>query len=126
VFAAETNVDALAVAIGSAHGDYAGTPDLDLPRLKKIQEATGSLPLVLHGSSGIPLDFFRPLIESGIAKINMNTDLKRTFLNAVDEALKQNSSRNELQIALAPARQTTKKLTRERIRIFKGLELPSQ
>lgn len=69
-----TGVDALAVAIGSAHGVYKKKPKLNVERLKEIAGAV-SVPLVLHGGSGLSDDDFKNTIREGIAKVNIFTDL---------------------------------------------------
>lgn len=69
-----TGVDALAVAIGSAHGVYKKKPKLNIERLKEIAGAV-SVPLVLHGGSGLSDDDFKNTIRNGIAKVNIFTDL---------------------------------------------------
>lgn len=69
-----TGVDALAVAIGSAHGVYKKKPMLNVERLKEIRSAVDA-PLVLHGGSGLSDDDFRNTIREGIAKVNIFTDL---------------------------------------------------
>ncbi|MBE6572564.1 MAG: class II fructose-bisphosphate aldolase [Ruminococcaceae bacterium] len=69
-----TGVDALAIAIGTAHGVYKSKPKLDIERLKAIRAKTDT-PLVLHGGSGLSDDDFRNAISGGIAKINIFTDL---------------------------------------------------
>lgn len=73
-FIAATGVDALAVAIGTAHGAYKTKPQLDLVRLRAIR-ARVDTPLVLHGGSGLSDDDFRSTIRDGIAKVNIFTDL---------------------------------------------------
>ena len=73
-FVAETGVDFLAVAVGTAHGLYAGDPELDFDLLREIR-ACVDLPLVLHGGSGVTEEQFRTAIANGIAKINVATDL---------------------------------------------------
>lgn len=73
-FVNETGVDALAVAIGTAHGAYKSKPRLDLARLRNIRAALDT-PLVLHGGSGLSDDDFRNSIRNGIAKINIFTEL---------------------------------------------------
>lgn len=80
-FVARTGVDALAVAIGTAHGVYRTRPKLDLERLAAIKKRVG-IPLVLHGGSGLSDDDFRQAIARGIAKINIFTDMS---LAAVDQ-----------------------------------------
>ena len=73
-YLADTGVDALAIAIGTAHGAYKAKPCLDLERLAQIRAATDT-PLVLHGGSGLSDDDFRNTVARGIAKVNIFTDL---------------------------------------------------
>ena len=73
-YLAATGVDALAIAIGTAHGAYKSKPKLDLNRLAEIHAAV-SIPLVLHGGSGLSDDDFRNTIANGISKVNIFTDL---------------------------------------------------
>jgi fructose-bisphosphate aldolase, class II len=73
-FAAETGVDYLAVAIGTAHGVYAGDPHLDLDLLAEIRRRV-SIPLVMHGGSGLSEEQFRGAIRCGISKVNVATEL---------------------------------------------------
>jgi fructose-bisphosphate aldolase class II len=73
-FAAETGVDFLAVAIGTAHGLYEGDPNIDLDLLREIRGRI-DIPLVLHGGSGLSERQFRATIDEGISKINIFTNL---------------------------------------------------
>lgn len=73
-YLADTGVDALAVAIGTAHGAYKTAPKLSFERLREIRNAV-DVPLVLHGGSGLTDDDFRRAIADGIAKVNIFTDL---------------------------------------------------
>ena len=82
----ETGVDALAVAIGSAHGFYREAPHLDMERLKAIRAATDAV-LVLHGSSGIPHPMVREAIAAGISKVNLATEIKDTFMRSLKGVL---------------------------------------
>ncbi len=84
-YLAATGVDALAIAIGTAHGAYKTKPKLDLERLAEISSAVGT-PLVLHGGSGLSDDDFRNAIAGGIAKVNIFTDLCIAGDNAVKAA----------------------------------------
>jgi len=77
-----TGVDSLAVAIGTAHGIYSGTPRLDITRLEEIRRRV-SVPLVLHGASGLPAETMRECIKGGICKINFGTDLRIAYTNAL-------------------------------------------
>lgn len=83
-FLGDTGVDALAVAIGTAHGVYKSKPRLNLGRLAEIRAAV-DVPLVLHGGSGLSDDDFRSSVAGGISKINIFTDL----LLSGEAALKQ-------------------------------------
>ena len=81
-FLADTGVDALAIAIGTAHGPYKSKPKLSIERLKEIAGAT-DVPLVLHGGSGLSDEDFRSTIANGIAKMNIFTDLCLAGTNSV-------------------------------------------
>lgn len=80
----ETNVDALAIAIGTAHGVYKTKPMLNIERLKQIRAAIDT-PLVLHGGSGLSNEDFKNTVKEGIAKVNIFTDL----CLAGDKAMKE-------------------------------------
>jgi len=86
-FVAYTGVGSLAVAIGTAHGIYNGTPRLDIPRLKEIRRLV-SVPLVLHGASGLSSEAMQECIRAGICKINFATDLRIAYTNAIRAYLK--------------------------------------
>ena len=92
-----TGVDALAIAIGTAHGAYKAKPRLDIERLKEIRAAVDT-PLVLHGGSGLSDDDFRNTIREGIAKVNIFTDLclagEAAMRRAVNENLNYLEARN--------------------------------
>lgn len=88
-FIKATGVDALAIAIGSAHGVYKTKPRLNLERLKEIR-AKVDAPLVLHGGSGLSDDDFRNTIREGIAKVNIFTDLLLAGEAAMKEGLERN------------------------------------
>jgi tagatose 1,6-diphosphate aldolase GatY/KbaY len=90
-FVKATGVDSLAVAIGTAHGVYVGTPVLDVARLAEIRkalEAAGvSIPLVLHGASGLTDESVRECIAEGICKVNFATELRQAYTAGVREVL---------------------------------------
>ncbi|MGG1678181.1 class II fructose-bisphosphate aldolase [Neobacillus sp. NRS-1170] len=83
-FASETMIDALAIAIGNAHGMYKGDPHLRMDRLEEIH-AEVDIPLVLHGGSGISEKVFRKCIHHGIRKINVATSTFNQVVNMVNE-----------------------------------------
>jgi tagatose 1,6-diphosphate aldolase GatY/KbaY len=78
-FVSDTGVDCLAVAIGNVHGIYRGRPRLDFPLLRHITTAT-TVPLALHGASGLPTADVRRAVQGGIAKVNVNTALRQAYL----------------------------------------------
>ena len=90
-YLAATGVDALAIAIGTAHGAYKTKPKLDLDRLAQISAAVDT-PLVLHGGSGLSDDDFRNAIAGGIAKVNIFTDMCIAGDNAVKKAFEDGLS----------------------------------
>ena len=90
LFVEETGVNALAVAIGSAHGFYTEKPRLDLDRLSAIRNLTDTA-LVLHGSSGIPHDMLKQAILRGICKINLATEIKNIFMKTLQSKLEGES-----------------------------------
>lgn len=85
-FVNRTGIDALAVAIGTAHGVYKGIPKLDVERLSEIRKVV-SIPLVLHGTSGVPDEAVKECIKRGICKVNYATDLRIAFSKGVNEVL---------------------------------------
>ncbi len=85
-YVSRTGVDALAVAVGNAHGDYKFPPKLDFDRIRTISERTG-VPLVLHGGSGLADDDFRRAVREGVRKINIFTDLDKAGRKGAEEAI---------------------------------------
>ena len=85
-FVNETGVSSLAVAIGTAHGIYKGEPKLDVERLSEIRKVV-SIPLVLHGASGVPDEAVKNCIRRGISKVNFATELRIAFSNGIKEYL---------------------------------------
>lgn len=85
----ETGISSLAVAIGTAHGVYKGIPKLDVELLSKIRNVV-SIPLVLHGASGVPDETVMECIRRGISKVNFATELRIAYSNGIKEYLKDN------------------------------------
>ena len=85
-FVERTNIDSLAVAIGTAHGFYKGEPKLDFDRLEEIRKVV-SIPLVLHGASGVPDESVIKAITLGVCKVNFATELRVAFTEGVKEIL---------------------------------------
>lgn len=87
-FAERTGVSSLAVAIGTAHGFYVGTPVLDKPRVSAIKELV-SVPLVLHGASGLSEEDVKECVQRGMCKVNFATELRAAYTAAVKKLLEE-------------------------------------
>ena len=87
-FIEETGVDCLAVAVGTAHGRYKGTPHIDFERLEKIAAACGDTPLVLHGGSGTGDENLARAVKTGIQKVNLATELIVAGKEELEEFIK--------------------------------------
>jgi ketose-bisphosphate aldolase len=85
-FADETGVDCLAVAVGNVHGHYSGAPELDWARLEEVRERI-SVPLSLHGASGLPAADLERAVSSGVTKFNVNTELRAAYFRRLGEDL---------------------------------------
>lgn len=94
-FVERTGVDALAVAVGTAHGAYKFPPKLDFERITRIREAT-PVPLVLHGGSGLSDSDFREAVRRGIAKINIFTDVNAAAAKAAHDGWKEGIGMTDL------------------------------
>mgnify|MGYP000468802987 CR=1 FL=1 len=116
-FVRETQVDSLAVAIGTVHGRYKGTPRLDFERLRRIR-ALVDIPLVLHGSSGVPDDAIREAIVCGISKVNIDTDIRQAFVETLRRALAEAPDEIDPRKVLGPARDAATAVIRGKIRLF--------
>lgn len=116
IFAEETGVDSLAVAIGTAHGVYKGIPRLDVERLSEIREVV-TIPLVLHGTSGVPDDAVRECIRRGICKVNYATDLRIAFSRGVKAYLKENPDVFDPKKYGAAGRKEVKRYVMDKIRV---------
>lgn len=111
-----TGVDSLAVAIGTAHGLYKGEPKLDFERLKEIR-AKVDVPLVLHGASDVPDDLVKKAISLGICKVNVATDLKIPFSDAVKKYFKENPEANDPRKYMTPGKEAMKKIVQHKIKV---------
>jgi fructose-bisphosphate aldolase class II len=139
-FVERTGVDALAVAIGTSHGAYKfkAEPKLDFERLAQISREV-SLPLVLHGASsvpkwiiekaakygaqlegakGIPEEHIQKAISMGVAKINIDTDLRLAFTATVREVLANSPKEFDPRKILGPAKEAMKQVVKGKMRLF--------
>ena len=118
-FVRRTGIFSFAVAIGTAHGVYKGEPKLDLDRLSAVR-ARVDVPLVLHGTSGVPENKVRACISRGICKVNYATDLRQTFTAAAKRAMEEKPDAYDPKKYLAPAREAVEQRVRELIRLCGG------
>lgn len=116
-FVESTDLDALAVAIGTAHGPYKGTPKLDFDRLDKINQAV-SVPLVLHGASGVPDEAITKAVSLGICKVNIDTQLRQAFVGGVRKILAEKPNEIDPRKVLAPAKEAMKAVVKEKMHLF--------
>lgn len=117
-FVKRTEVSALAVAIGTAHGFYKREPKLDFERLALIREATPAA-LVLHGGSGVPDDQIQESIRRGICKINLATELKNAFMFKL-KGLMSSSDEIDLRKVFPPATAAVSQIVSEKLRVIAG------
>lgn len=116
-YAQRTGIDALAVAVGNAHGDYRFPPKLDFPRISAIAEKT-RLPLVLHGGSGLTDADFQTAVAKGVCKINIFTDLDKAGKAGIQVGLQAGMAS---MMELIPYEiQAMKQVVRHKIEVFSG------
>lgn len=116
-FSKQTGIDSLAPALGSVHGFYKGEPHLQFATMKAIRENL-SLPLVLHGGTGIPADQIKKAIACGITKINVNTDLQSVWSNAVREYLDNDKLVYDPRKIIGSGERALKERVREMVSLF--------
>lgn len=116
-FVKRTGVCCLAVLIGNAHGHYKKPPKLDIERVKAIREATGGLPLVLHGGSGIPDDQVKAAIAAGVRKMNIGTDVCCAFADGTKETLDDPKRSLAIDLFMKHPIERVKQLALEKIKL---------
>ena len=114
-FAERTKCDALAIAIGTAHGLYKGEPKLDFERLREIRRRR--MPLVLHGASGVP-DHAIAIARQYVSKINIDTELRVAFSKAIVDHLKEHPNEIDPRRVIGPAKAAMKEVARAKMRLF--------
>ena len=113
-FCARTGISSLAVAIGTAHGFYKGKPQLDLDRLAIIREKV-SIPLVLHGASGLTDEDIQNSVQRGICKVNFATELRNAYTIAVKETLENDPGLYDPKVFGKAGRAAVKQLVMQRM-----------
>ncbi len=116
-FVESTGVDSLAVCIGNVHGFYQGDPHLDLERLAAIR-ACVPVPLVLHGTSGLPDQVIRAAIERGVVKFNVNTELRVAYFGALEKALAEPHGGYDVIRLMTPVITAVKQVVKNKIEVF--------
>lgn len=120
-FYKDTNVDCLAVAIGTVHGVYKGTPNIDYDRLDAIREAL-PIPIVLHGGSGLTAEDYKKLVVHGINKINFFTAMTLAAADAVRKLVEENTKIMMTDIVMA-GQIAAEEIVSEHIDVFGTLPL---
>ncbi|HBT17878.1 MAG TPA: ketose-bisphosphate aldolase [Firmicutes bacterium] len=116
-FVERTNVDSLAIAVGSMHKMKTKKARLDIERIKAIRQVV-SVPLVLHGASGVPDQAIKEAIKAGICKINVHTQLAKSFTEQIREILSQDDSIVDIRKYLQKAREALMEEVGAKIRLF--------
>ena len=119
-FVERTGIDSLAVAIGTAHGVYKGVPKLDFSRLSEIRKAV-SIPLVLHGTSGVPDEDVAECIKRGICKVSYATDLRIAFTKGINQVLKENPDTIDPKKYNAKGREEVRKYVMHKMKICQSI-----
>jgi len=140
-FVRRTGVDSLAVAVGTSHGAYKfkGESILVIERIRVIRDATGGIPLVLHGASGVsqetvakatrygaalgkpagvPDNSIREAIRLGVAKVNIDTDMRLAFMASLRETLSTKTAEFDPRKILGPARDSVKEVVKGKMRLL--------
>ena len=118
-FVKKTNIDFLAVAIGTVHGIFKEEPRLDYLVLEKINKIS-DIPLVLHGSSGLSENDYKKLINRGVVKLNIFTNNCVSSLNAIKKFIKENPESYHIPDMFREMNKAVKNTTKELLRLFEN------
>jgi fructose-bisphosphate aldolase, class II len=113
----ETGVDCLAIAVGTAHGMYAGEPNIRFDIIEQVAKAI-PVPVVLHGGSGVPDEMIRRAIQAGVGKINVNTENQVACTDAIREVLSKDSKVFDPRKYLGPGKKAMVEVIRSKIQLF--------
>lgn len=116
LFIERTGVPTLAPAIGTAHGIYKGRPNIDFARIARIADRV-SVPLVLHGGSGIPAEQIHQAALLGMSKVNIATELRIAFSDAIKGVFAAHPEENDPRKYMVPAKEAVKRLAMEKMRL---------
>jgi fructose-bisphosphate aldolase, class II len=113
----ETKVDAMAIAVGTAHGMYKGEPKIRYDIIEKVASQIEA-PIVLHGGSGVPDESIQKAVSLGVGKINVNTENQVAMVKVVRELLDNNPDMIDPRKYLGPAREAIKETVKAKMRLF--------
>ncbi|UVI30957.1 class II fructose-bisphosphate aldolase [Paenibacillus spongiae] len=116
-FVEETGIDCLAVSIGTVHGLFKGEPRIDLDRMQTINNKV-SVPLVIHGGSGLSEETYKKLIECGMAKINFYAELSKAAVQSIQNNLNRNPETTNITQVLAGIRPSVQERVESRIKVW--------
>ncbi|MEK8130803.1 class II fructose-1,6-bisphosphate aldolase [Paenibacillus filicis] len=116
-FYEETGVDCLAIAVGTAHGMYAGEPNIRFDIIEKVASAI-PVPVVLHGGSGVPDEMIKQAIVAGVGKINVNTENQVACTETIREVLNKDAKVYDPRKYLTPARKAMVEVVTSKIKLF--------
>lgn len=119
-FAADTGAACLAVSVGNVHGRYAQPPQLDWARLDAVRDAT-PVPISLHGASGIPDEDLRRAISMGVAKLNVNTELRDAYLAASERHMREALDGSRLLELHTRQRDEVERVALRKLRLYNGI-----
>ena len=117
-FVKETQVDMLAVSVGTVHGLYTGKAQIQHARLKAISEATG-VPLVLHGGTGVSDEDMRLAVTEGINKVNVGTEMNVQWVDRCKSTFEKGKVNDSVRKFLIPANQAVTAVLMEKMALFK-------
>ncbi|MBP1039630.1 class II fructose-bisphosphate aldolase family protein [Vagococcus sp. BWB3-3] len=123
-FVKATGVDALAIAIGTNHGQFKSKTEVNIPLLKEI-DAVVDVPLVIHGGTGVKEEDYPELINHGIRKFNVGTELLVNWTQTAKDSFGETTINKSLRHNVMPANQKVKEIVSHKIKLFMNLESPT-
>ena len=117
-FVRETNVDAIAVAIGTTHGQYKSKAKLNFELLEELTKNLTNAGLVLHGGTGVSETDMRKCVALGMKKVNVGTELNKSYIDNVNSAFSQATPLTSLRKLFIPANQHIKEIVKEKSELF--------
>ncbi|MDH6363743.1 fructose-bisphosphate aldolase class II [Enterococcus sp. PF1-24] len=122
-FVAQTGVDALAIAIGTNHGQFKSKTEVNIPLLKEIH-AVVNIPLVIHGGTGVKEEDYPELINNGIRKFNVGTELLVNWTKIAKASFAETEVNKSLRHNVIPANMEVKEIVKHKITLFMNVDNP--